>query len=336
VPEEERLPVQSRKIDTGLLRPEYDSRQPLYQRLIDETAFILNKGLSRGGITAFDIRKRVKTFEKFSEKILRYEIHENFFDRIEDIAGVRVVCLYRSDLDRVESVIREKFKVASAKIRTRGNPSHEFGYVSDHFIVRLKDELHGPRYDDLKALNCEIQSRTILMDAWAAISQHLDYKQDHDIPTALKRDFYALVGLFHIADSEFDILRQARENSIGLLASTSPSGEFNTNYELNMDTLTAYLQRRFPDRRVAPAEEVSKLVADLSRSKFKTFQRIDPAVTRYGRILQDFERQNPPFSVDSRFSCVGALRTILCIASGEFCEIAGRSNEVFEEYRSRA
>lgn len=328
--------MQPKQFDTEAIRAEYFSKQTLYQRLTDETAFILSDGLSRAGITAFDIKKRVKEFDSFLKKIMRYEIYENFFDRIEDIAGARVVCLYRSDLEKVESVIRENFKVASAKIRTRENPSREFGYVSDDFIVKLKDELHGPRYDDLKPLKCEIQARTILMDAWAAVSQHLDYKQDQDIPTAMKRDFYALVGLFHIADSEFEILRRAREDSIGLLASTSSRGEFKLNNELNLDTVNAYLRWRFPGRRGAPSDEISKLITDLTQGEYTNFQKIDSSVTRYGRVFQEYEKLNPPFSVDRKFSSVGALRTVLCIASNRFCEITGRSGEVFEEYRSRA
>ena len=59
----------------------------------------------------------------------------------------------------------------------------EFGYMDDHYIVRLPKECKGPRYNDIKPLKCEIQVRTISMDAWDAVSHHLDYKQKIDIPS---------------------------------------------------------------------------------------------------------------------------------------------------------
>jgi putative GTP pyrophosphokinase len=64
----------------------------------------------------------------------------------------------------------------------------------------------GPRYDPLKHLRFEVQVRTIVMDAGAAVSHHLDYKGGTSVPSELRKDFYALSGLFYVADQHFEVL----------------------------------------------------------------------------------------------------------------------------------
>ncbi|MBI4489516.1 MAG: hypothetical protein HY694_10565 [Deltaproteobacteria bacterium] len=58
------------------------------------------------------------------------------------------------------------------------------------------------------AVPFEIQIRTIAQDAWASISHYLDYKKESDIPAQLRRDFYALSGLFYVADRHFAMLKK--------------------------------------------------------------------------------------------------------------------------------
>ena len=44
-----------------------------------------------------------------------------------------------------------------------------FGYGALHYVVKVKKLHAGARYDDLKKLCCEIQTQTILQDAWAVV-----------------------------------------------------------------------------------------------------------------------------------------------------------------------
>ena len=75
-----------------------------------------------------------------------------------------------------------------------------FDYMSLHIIARLKDE-DG-------SIPFEIQVRTIAQDAWASISHYLDYKKTEGVPEELRRNFYALNGLFYIADFNFSLLKK--------------------------------------------------------------------------------------------------------------------------------
>ncbi len=52
------------------------------------------------------------------------------------------------------------------------------GYNGKAFVVALRTRYAGGRYEGITALNCEIQFRTILQDAWAIIHQQLVYKNE--------------------------------------------------------------------------------------------------------------------------------------------------------------
>jgi len=94
--------------------------------------------------------------------------------------GLRVVCLFLSDIERVAKVVKESFEVLEEDNKIEGREISSFGYMSFHFTVQMKRSFSGPRYDAIASIPFEIQVRTIAMDAWATTSHYLDYKSDVD------------------------------------------------------------------------------------------------------------------------------------------------------------
>jgi putative GTP pyrophosphokinase len=118
--------------------------------------------------------------------------------------------------------------------------------MSVHFIAKIKPNFSGPRYDGLVGVPLEIQVRTIAMDAWATISHYLSYKSAIDVPSEMRRDFFALSGLFYVADSHFEMFFKGRERGRTQIAAELKAGT--QGLEINLDSLTEYLASRFPDR----------------------------------------------------------------------------------------
>src|SRR5215204_6936261 len=85
-------------------------RQPDYEKLCAEVAYILNRELGKEEIEFSTITYRAKTLDSFLEKIQR-KTYGDPFAEITDFAGVRVVCLYIDDLPRLERVIGEQFEI---------------------------------------------------------------------------------------------------------------------------------------------------------------------------------------------------------------------------------
>lgn len=257
------------------LKRKYEEKYPLYKQLVEEVKYTLNRSISRRKIRISSIESRVKLFESFYDKIVRKEIESDPFQAIEDIAGIRIICLYRLDLRKIEKLIRDKFDVIRADL-LRNQAKMPFGYMSDQYVVRLPKTFRGERYDAIKSLKCEIQVRTVSMHAWATVSHHLDYKQEVDIPSELRDDFYALSGVFYIADSLFEQFRRAREESIKPLMESIKKDQFNFDVELNMDTLKAYLSWKFPKRRLYKAEKAfSTLTSRMSKAGIRSYRQLN-------------------------------------------------------------
>lgn len=221
-------------------------RRPEYERLCAEVAYILERELNRAEIEFSNITCRAKSLNSFLEKIQRKSYRDPAAE-ITDLAGVRVVCLYIDDLERVERVIEEHFEIVEKidKLKTRG--PDRFGYGAIHFVVRLGRNASGARYDDLKNLVCEIQTRTVLQDAWAIIDHHLVYKNESNVPTVLRSRLNRLAGDFEAADRKFGDLRAEREEYLRKVADSEPDTAQFLENELNLDSFIRYAHWKFPD-----------------------------------------------------------------------------------------
>lgn len=299
--------------DKGELERVYNEKAPLYKQLADEVHYILCKNLPKNQIAISSIEPRLKEFDSFYEKIKRKEYKGNVFEKVEDIAGVRILCAYRSDLDKIEEMIREKFTVVKANIMHK-RTDLVFGYMSDHYLVQLPRHYRGERYDAIKSLKCEIQVRTVAMHAWATVSHQLDYKQEIDIPSDLKNDFYALSGIFYIADSLFEQFKSAREKSMQKLSESIEQRGFNLDDEVNLDTMTAYLSWKFPDRKVGSRNAVSMLLSEMKRKGIIGFHELNKIIDVNLEWFIQLENKYPPLGEENRgvlYNAVGVPRLII-------------------------
>jgi len=300
------------------LEREYSKRVPEYRRLIKEVKFILHEALTKSEVSFVDsVQVRIKKFKDFYEKVVRKGVGENAFAATGDVAGLRMIRLYRSDLPRIGSLIWRSFKVVKEDRKSVRARPNEFGYVSDHYIVKLLPEYRGPRYDDISQLQCEIQVRTVLMHAWAAVSHHLEYKQEMDIPAELKKDFYALSALLHLADSQFDNIRRARQSLRKELQELKVKELFDR--PLNLDTLFAFLRWKLPDRKISQPGEYSRLLSSLTQAGYGDIPKLNNALDKAHQAFMVFEVDRPP--LDGKYSDVGVVRVSLAILDKAFRQL---------------
>ena len=223
--------------------------EPDLRRLEEEAKFILNQAISASGIKIHSVSSRVKSFASFRGKVTRKELADAFAE-VDDLVGVRVVCLFRPDIEKLGAIIREHFEVLTEDNKLDGTTVDVFGYQSVHFVVRVRGVHAGPRYEGLHHLRLEIQLRTVAMDAWATLSHYLDYKSEPDVPRELRKDFFALSGLFYVADTHFELFYEARLKA-GAAARQEAKATPSAEQELNLDSLVAYLAEQYSDRRRA-------------------------------------------------------------------------------------
>lgn len=158
------------------------------------------------------VKNREECISKFANKYQKkceeakqeYEI-KNF---ITDIVGVRVVCLYESDINLIRAILESSFEVVDItdKITSMESNDDTFGYKGLHLDLKIsKERASLPEYKRFVNQPFEIQIRTIVQDAWSVLDHKIKYKKN--IPPILKRRINRMAALFELADQEFQNIR---------------------------------------------------------------------------------------------------------------------------------
>lgn len=219
--------------------------EPLYSVLASRIADLLQEVLAEERIPVAYIEQRAKTPEGLLEKLKRKPCKEPLQD-IKDFAGIRVVTYYNDDVARASSIINREFKVdqehSSDKISELS--VDEFGYRSFHLVCTIQE----PRASLLEwkkycSLNFEVQVRSVLQHAWAAISHKLDYKSTSQAPQEIRRGLFRLSALLELADQEFASIRDRAAGVVAQYREDVEKGALDI--PLNLDSLNQYLRERF-------------------------------------------------------------------------------------------
>ena len=123
------------------------------------------------------IKSRVKTSESIVRKLKKrgYESTlENMQKYVNDIAGIRVICSFTSDIYRIADMLANQSDVKVLSIKDYIKYPKESGYKSYHMIVTVPVYLSN-RCDQVKV---EIQIRTVAMDFWASLEHSVKYKKN--------------------------------------------------------------------------------------------------------------------------------------------------------------
>lgn len=144
-----------------------------------ETKFrVLNEELSLSGeANPIDsIESRLKSPESILEKMDRKGVEfsvEAIEKSIDDIAGIRVICSFESDVYLIaDSLLRQTDVHLIERIDYMAKPKPS-GYRSLHLVIAIPIFL----YDEKKIMKVEVQLRTMAMDMWASLEHKLAYKK---------------------------------------------------------------------------------------------------------------------------------------------------------------
>lgn len=154
------------------------------------------------------IKTRIKTPESIVKKLRRYGYEtsvENMIKYINDIAGVRLICSFTSDIYRLASMIgnQSDLKVLSIKDYIK-NPK-ESGYKSFHMLLAVPVFLS----DKVVEAKVEVQIRTIAMDFWASLEHKIYYKFEGKAPAYISEDLKVCADMVSELDDKMLSLNEA-------------------------------------------------------------------------------------------------------------------------------
>lgn len=133
------------------------------------------------------IKARIKTPESIVKKLKRngYESTiDNMVKYINDIAGIRIICSFTSDIYRIADMIAEQRDIKVLAVKDYITFPKASGYKSYHMIVTVPVYLSDRTVDT----TVEIQIRTVAMDFWASLEHKMHYKFEGDAPKHIKSE----------------------------------------------------------------------------------------------------------------------------------------------------
>ena len=194
----------------------FEADRTKYEQAADSFRRLIEGVLSdhHDGIAQLPLEFRTKDVSSLRRKLLTRSKDVPSLESITDLCGVRIVCFFQEDVAEICDVIEREFDVDWENSIDKSNllEPNTFGYQSVHYVVRLNDARMNQReYAKCVGHVVEIQVRTVLQHAWAAIDHKLRYKTEHDVPDELKRDLFRLSALLELADKEFSAIRVKSE-----------------------------------------------------------------------------------------------------------------------------
>lgn len=154
------------------------------------------------------IKSRIKKPESIVKKLKRnnYESTiDNMVNHVNDIAGIRLVCSFTSDIYRLAEMIGRQNDLTVVSVKDYIKNPKESGYKSYHMLVTVPIFLTD-RVIDTKV---EIQIRTIAMDFWASLEHKIYYKFEGDAPEYISRDLRECAGIVSMLDAKMLSLNEA-------------------------------------------------------------------------------------------------------------------------------
>ena len=163
------------------------------------------------------IKQRIKSPESIVKKLKKRGLDstiENMREFINDIAGIRVICSFTSDIYRIAEMIRNQNDIKVISVKDYIISPKESGYKSFHMIVSVPIYLS----DSVVDTKVEIQIRTVAMDFWASLEHKVNYKLDQDDSDEeiknIRRRLYDCAQMVSVLDDEMLALNEKMQDLI--------------------------------------------------------------------------------------------------------------------------
>ena len=121
--------------------------------------------------------KEPKSIVKKMDKKKYKKTYFNLIEKINDIAGMRIVCTLKDDIFFIKDLIKQMSDVHILKEKDYVTNPKPSGYSSYHMIVEVPVKLSQKTI----YVKCEIQIRTLAMDFWASFEHKIKYKTEQEV-----------------------------------------------------------------------------------------------------------------------------------------------------------
>ena len=134
--------------------------------------------------------------------------------QIQDQIGARIITFFKSDVERIDAIVRAFFKPIEFRDRVPES-QWEFGYFGRHYVLIVPTDVKSDSIDSNKMPDFfELQVKTLFQHAWSEADHDVGYKPGSIplTPEEVRKLAYTSAQAWG-ADQIFDELFQARSFS---------------------------------------------------------------------------------------------------------------------------
>ena len=149
------------------------------------------------------VKSRIKSPESIANKLIKRNLpvtFESMTANLHDIAGVRVICPYISDIYTVRDILLKQPDIKKIEEKDYIASPKDSGYRSLHVVVETPVYLSNTEHH----IKVEIQLRTIAIDFWASLEHELRYKTTAKIPEGIRRELRHCAETIAMTDQEME------------------------------------------------------------------------------------------------------------------------------------
>ena len=147
--------------------------------------------------------KEPKSIVKKMEKKKYDKTYLNLIDKINDIAGMRIVCTLKDDIFFIRDLIKQMPEIHILKEKDYVTNPKPSGYSSYHMIVEVPVKLTKKTI----YVKCEIQIRTMAMDFWASFEHKVKYKTEQNINKKTSKELVTCAKMINKFDDKMISLK---------------------------------------------------------------------------------------------------------------------------------
>lgn len=152
-------------------------------------------------IPIHSVTSRIKSPDSTRQKLARHGLPytiDNVMNNLHDIAGVRIICKYITDIYHVRDLLLKSDRYTFIKEKDYIKTPKPSGYRSLHLIVETDVSVDGEN----RKIRCEIQLRTSAMDSWASLEHNMRYKSDLPENEQINESLKSCAEALHNTDLE--------------------------------------------------------------------------------------------------------------------------------------
>lgn len=153
------------------------------------------------------IKSRLKSPDSIVKKLKRNGLEvnlENMVEKLNDIAGIRIICSFTQDIYQIADMIARQKDVTVLNVKDYIKQPKPNGYKSYHMVVTIPIYLAAGAVET----KVEIQIRTVAMDFWASLEHKISYKFEGNAPENLQEELKACADMVDMLDAKMFSLNQ--------------------------------------------------------------------------------------------------------------------------------